>query len=1098
MKHFSLLFLFLLGVVLTKAQFSGSNKVAHFSTATDEGISIPYNNALTFGIGQSLTVEAWIKTSDNVNCMMIFAHQDCPASGSPGIMLYISGGKAWFYCNLTYATSACAIADNNWHHVSGLRNTATDSLYIYIDGVLQAQVLDNSTSAISTLNSTNWIGRRAICGSVCNFYGDIDEVRIWKKAKTPTEISAQKDIELAGNETNLVAYYNMNTASNGNGQTVINNCSNTGAALNGTNQGNGSEPSYLSAQQQSVFIPCDPVLWLKADAGVYTDAGVTLATNGQAVQQWNDQSGNNKHATQLTAANRPKLVTNALNGKPLIRFSTVSGFNQLVVPAIDLSVTNKTDLFIVYKINSGNVFFENTADLNVNTTGFAMYDNPQAGSGASATLRGNVGYNTIYSHKDCDKYILSEGSFDKSLSTNEVNVRVNGVLNPPPTSQPFNFDNTNNFGNNASYIGYRGAGTVNGALPMSGDIAEIILFNRLLTPAERTNVENYLISKYDLNNPGNAICGPVLWLKADAEVFTDAGITLATDGQSVQQWNDQSGNGNHVSQTTAINKPTFKSPDATARPALYFDGVNKKVFLNNTVSNLVTAGAARTVFVVARRDCNAHAGGVLGGTLFTFRRAGLINTLTYGANSYGTPVYIYSDNNGVGNNNASITGSAIDSAFSPTVVTYKIPAAGSQVQCNLNGVPQTVNQGAGSVTTETGTTGFTVGDREDQVDLDWAGWIYEVIVYNRTLTATEITQVENYLRNKYGAGSSAPFTALPAVQTSSNSLFDDGVWKHSYNSSDNSKVIASVKDYCFNLGARNDVVYEDATAGLYNGQRYMRRHYVIKPTLNPVSPKRVRLYYTNADFADLQSYIPSLTSASQLVVTKYSGLNEDGIYDPSGGTVILVPSSQITTGSLYGSNYLEFDVTGFSEFWIHTGNFVLPLNFISFSVQKCGTNTVCLNWKTANEQNVLHFEIERSFDGRTFNTVATLQGNNQAINYYSATDDIHLLQNYKRIYYRVKEIDLDNKYRYTNTQLVQLQADGIISIYPNPAKDVVNIVGWNKIKQMQLYDISGRKLNGWKTAQPVIRVDNLANGTYVLKAELRSGEMIEQKLLVNK
>ncbi len=1083
------------------AQFPANNKSVHFSNAADEGISIPANSLMDFTTTQSFTVEAWIRTNDAVSCMMIFAEQYCADPGSTGLMFYISGGKVSLGLSVispSYLFSNCSVTDGNWHHVAGVRNTVTDSLYIYIDGVENGRMMDLTTTSLTSSNATYWVGRRNICGTVCNYYGDIDEVRVWHKAKTGTEIIAEKDKQLAGNETSLKLYYNFNTTANGNGQQVINNCSNTGAALNGTTVGTASEPSFGNAQLQGVFIPCDPVLWLKADAGAYTDAGVTLATNGQTIQQWNDQSGNNKHATQATAANRPTLITNALNGKPLIRFSTASGFNQLLVPAIDLSVTNKTDLFVVYKINSGNVFFENTADANASTTGFTMYDNPQAGSGSSVTLKGDVGYSAVYSHKDCDRYILAEGTFDKSASTNEANVRVNTVLNPPPVSQPFNSDNTNNFGNNVSYIGYRGAGAANGALPMSGDIAEIILFSRMLTAAERTNVENYLISKYDLNNPGNAVCGPVLWLKADAEVYTDAGITQATDGQSVQQWNDQSGNGNHVSQATAINKPTFKSPDATARPALYFDGVNKKVFLNNTVSNLVTAGTARTVFVVARRDCNAHAGGVLGGTLFTFRRGGLINTLTYGANSYGTPIYIYSDNNGVGNNNASITGTAIDSAFSPTVVTYKIPAAGSQVQCSLNSVAQTVNQGGGAVTTETGTTGFTVGDREDQADLDWSGWIYEVIVYNRTLTAAEITQVENYLKNKYNTGSSAPFTALPSVQTNSNSLYDDGFWKHSYNSADNSKIIASVKDYCFDLGTRNDVVYEDATSGLYNGQHYMRRHYVIKPTLNPAGPRKVRLYYTNADFADLQSYIPSLTSASQLVVTKYTGANEDGVYDPSGGTAILIPSSQISTGSLYGSNYLEFNVTGFSEFWIHTGNYVLPLNFISFSAYRCNANTVCLNWRTANEQDVSHFEIERSFDGRIFTVIATTLANNQAANNYSLTDDTRSLPASQKIYYRVKKIDRDSKYGYTNTQLVKLSGNETIDLYPNPATDMVNIIGWNNVKQMWLYDMSGRTLDEWSPVQPWISVKNLPGGSYILKATLRSGDVVTQRLIINK
>ncbi|MGC4101275.1 LamG-like jellyroll fold domain-containing protein [Ferruginibacter sp.] len=827
---FSLLFL-LTGAAAT-AQFTNANKVLHLTNAADEGIAIPYNSALTFGVSQSLTVEAWVKTGDNVNCMMVFAHQDCPASGSPGTMLYISGGKAWFYCNLTYATSSCSVADNKWHHIAAVRNTVTDSLYIYTDGVLQAQVLDNSTTSLSTINSNNWIGRRTICGSVCNYYGDMDEVRVWSKAKTVTEIITQKDGELAGNETSLIAYYNFNTSSNGTGQTIINNCTNTGAVLNGTSQGTATEPAYNTAQPQGYFVPCDPVLWLKADAGVYTDAGVTSAGNGQTVQQWNDQSSN----------------------------------------------------------------------------------------------------------------------------------------------------------------------------------------------------------------------------------------------------------GNHVTQTTAANKPTFKLPDATGQPALYFDGVNGKNFLNNTTSNLVTAGAARTVFIAARRDCNIHAGGVVGGTLFTFRRSGLINNLIYGANSYGTPVYIYSDNNGVGNNNATIGSNTIDTVLNPVVVTYKIPAAGSQLQCNINSIAQTVNQGSGSVTTETGVTGFTVGDREDQPDLDWSGWIYEVIVYNRTLTGIEIAQVEGYLKNKYNTGSSAPFTALPAVQTSSNSLLDDGLWKHSYNSADNSKVIASVKDYCLNLGTRNDVVYEDATAGLYNGQRYMRRHYVIKPSLNPAGTKRVRLYYTNADFADLQTYIPSLISAGQLVVTKYSGSNEDGVYDPSGGTVTFIPASQVTTGSLYANNYLEFDVNGFSEFWIHTGFGALPLQFINISATK-KTNAVEINWNTANEIDVQHFELEKSADGATFRSFAIVNAKNQAQNNYTFTDFLNnLLPDQKIWYYRIKQVDNNGAYKYSSTVKVNFSKSIDVSITPNPAKDKVVIHTSGAIKELQLVNMNGQLVRTWKPAiDQQYNITGISSGVYLLR-----------------
>jgi len=46
----------------------------------------------------------------------------------------------------------------------------------------------------------------------------------------------------------------------------------------------------------------NPLFWFKADAGVYSDAGVSPANYGDTVQQWNDQSGNTiNHDLTLTA-----------------------------------------------------------------------------------------------------------------------------------------------------------------------------------------------------------------------------------------------------------------------------------------------------------------------------------------------------------------------------------------------------------------------------------------------------------------------------------------------------------------------------------------------------------------------------------------------------------------------------------------------------------------------------------------------------------------------------------------------------------------------------------------------------------------------------
>jgi hypothetical protein len=62
-------------------------------------------------------------------------------------------------------------------------------------------------------------------------------------------------------------------------------------------------------------------LWLRADAGTFSDAGSTPALNNVRVQQWNDQSGNARNASQSTLLNRPFFHLNVNNGRPALRFT---------------------------------------------------------------------------------------------------------------------------------------------------------------------------------------------------------------------------------------------------------------------------------------------------------------------------------------------------------------------------------------------------------------------------------------------------------------------------------------------------------------------------------------------------------------------------------------------------------------------------------------------------------------------------------------------------------------------------------------------------------------------------------------------------------
>ncbi|MBL0146959.1 MAG: T9SS type A sorting domain-containing protein [Chitinophagaceae bacterium] len=205
-----------------------------------------------------------------------------------------------------------------------------------------------------------------------------------------------------------------------------------------------------------------------------------------------------------------------------------------------------------------------------------------------------------------------------------------------------------------------------------------------------------------------------------------------------------------------------------------------------------------------------------------------------------------------------------------------------------------------------------------------------------------------------------------------------------------------------------------------------------------------------------------------------------------------------TQGTATGSNPYNFsrsNITSFSPFGILNNNAVLPLKFISFSLQKCNNNQVCLNWKTANEQNVSHFEIERSVDGISFAKIGTKAAHNLAQNTYTATDDISTIQT-KQLYYRIIQVDINGKTTNSTVQLIKLQSSEQITIYPNPVVDEINMLNWNKVQQVQLVDVTGKMVKQWQAiTSSLLPVKEITAGVYFIKIKLISGEMVTQKII---
>jgi hypothetical protein len=250
------------------------------------------------------------------------------------------------------------------------------------------------------------------------------------------------------------------------------------------------------------FLPTDVAnlqLWLKADAGVYHDAGTTLATNGQTVQQWNDQSGNSRHASQATSGNRPGYNTSAKNSLPAIRFASASS------QYLSHSYTGELGTaFVVYRNNDattgGALISGDTSDAVADAAYYLIPRNSAgtgvtnkfygrvttADTGGAATWNGTSGALTgvydLVAIRNTGS-VLKQYEFD--ILTSTANIPGGQTVRPI----------------NSGYIGMAPYSRNPGSY-LQGDVLEYIVYNPNISDTDFASVIAYLTAKWNLKGSG--------------------------------------------------------------------------------------------------------------------------------------------------------------------------------------------------------------------------------------------------------------------------------------------------------------------------------------------------------------------------------------------------------------------------------------------------------------------------------------------------------------------------------------------------------------------------------------------------------------------
>lgn len=191
-----------------------TNPTGSYALALDGSTESGAAGNLNLG-GSALSFEGWIKPSSFKSASpYISAIMGTEVSDSNSAFLRlgdanVANNKVQFVLSINNVqqklASTTALNANTWYHVAATYDGA--AMKIYINGVL-----DVSKSQTGSVSSNGAFNVGYLYNTSRNFNGKVDEVRVWKRALSQTEIS-QNMCNVSVPATSLAAYWKFNEGS---------------------------------------------------------------------------------------------------------------------------------------------------------------------------------------------------------------------------------------------------------------------------------------------------------------------------------------------------------------------------------------------------------------------------------------------------------------------------------------------------------------------------------------------------------------------------------------------------------------------------------------------------------------------------------------------------------------------------------------------------------------------------------------------------------------------------------------------------------------------------------------------------------------------
>lgn len=179
----------------------------------------------------------------------------------------------------------------------------------------------------------------------------------------------------------------------------------------------------------------------------------------------------------------------------------------------------------------------------------------------------------------------------------------------------------------------------------------------------------------------------------------------------------------------------------------------------------------------------------------------------------------------------------------------------------------------------------------------------------------------------------------------------------------------------------------------------------------------------------------------------------------------------------------------------------LPVELAFFKAIQ-NKNTIDLHWQTLSELNNRGFEIQKSTDGKTFENIAFVEGGGNSlatIDYYFNDENPNIGLNY----YRLKQMDFDGFFEFSDVVVIDFKKESSFVIYPNPTTEKLTVqTDFQGLVDIRIYNLMGQMVyqnTQRMTQQMDINLNDLTSGNYHLviansetEAIIYSGKIIKQ------